>query len=369
MSNVREVASGGPWITEKEVEYVADACKNGWYQNRHDYLDKFEGAIAGLTGTKFSLATSSCTGALHLCMAALGMKPGDEVIVPESTWIATVTCVCYMGATPVFVDVEPDTWCIDPECVRQAITSKTKAIIPVHMFGHPADMTAINAIAAEHGIAVIEDAAPGIGSKIDDKPTGSFGLAATFSFQGAKPLVMGEGGALVTNDENFFDKAYYYWDHCRDKNKTLYNTDIGFKYKLSNIQAALGLAQIERSEEIINKRRQIFFWYKERLGNVDGIRLNVEREGYYNNFYVPTIILDKDFAITPKELMDKMDECGVRNRPFFKSISKFPMFTPVETPVADRLAERGINLPCATMLSEDDVDFACTIIQRGLGVK
>lgn len=360
----RNIPSGGPWITEKEINYVTDACQNGWYDHWHEYLDKFEEAMAQLTKNKFALATSSCTGALHIAMAALDLKSGDEVIVPEVTWNATATCVCYLGATPVFVDVEKDTWCMDPECFRKAITSKTKAVIPVHMYGHPADMDAINKIADEHGIKVIEDAAPGIGSIYKNKPVGSLSLAAAFSFQGAKPLVTGEGGALVTSDENFYDRAYYYWDHCRDKDKVLYNTGVGLKYKMSNIQAALGFAQLERIEEIINKRREIFFWYKKRLSDLECITLNVERPDVYNNFYVPTIILAENFNISRDEVMEKMQAEGVCNRPFFRCLSKFPMYNMANTPIADFLANQGINLPCASKLTEDDVDYAATIIRR-----
>lgn len=362
----REVPSGGPWITEREIDYVTDACANGWYNHWQDYLNRFEQAMCGLTGSKYAIATSSCTGALHIAMLALGLKPGDEVIMPEITWIATATGVCYTGATPVFVDLEPDTWCLDPEAFRAAITPRTKAVIPVHMYGHPADMHAINAIAAEYGITVIEDAAPGIGSRYHDKPVGSLGLAAAFSFQGAKPLVTGEGGALVTSDENFYDRAYYYWDHCRDTSQVLFNTDIGVKYKMANVLAALGLAQVERADEIIGKRRQIFFWYRDRLGDIPGLQLNVERENIYNNFYVPTIVLDADFGIEPVELMKRMDAAGVRNRPFFRCLSKFPMFEPAKTPVSDHLAARGINLPCASRLTEDDVDYAASVVRNVL---
>jgi len=361
-----EIPSAGPWITEKEVAYVADACARGWYDNWHGYLDRFEQAARELTGNRFAIATSSCTGALHIAMAALGLKPGDEVIVPETTWIATVTGVCYVGATPVFVDVEKDTWCMDPECFRAAITPRTTAVIPVAMYGHPPEMHAINAIAAEHGIHVIEDAAPGIGSTYHGRPVGSLGLAAAFSFQGAKPLVCGEGGLLATNDEDFYERAYYYWDHCREPSKILYCTDIGFKYKMSNIQAALGLAQLERAEEIINKRRQIFFWYRERLEGIEGLSMNVERPGVRNSFYVPTIVLDRDFRISPQELMDRLNAEGIGNRPFFRCISKLPMFESVDTPIADHLAARGVNLPCTTLLTEDHVDHVCRAVRRYL---
>ncbi len=364
----RQIPSAGPWITEKEIAYVTDACENGWYEDWHGYLDRFEHAMCQLTQTHHCLLTSSCTGALHLAMLGLGIGPGDEVIVPEVTWIATATCVCYVRATPVFVDVEEDTWTMDPQAFRAAITSRTKAVVPVHMYGHPADMDAINTIATEHGIAVVEDAAPGIGSMYHSRPAGSLGLCGTFSFQGAKPLVTGEGGALVTDDPDFYDRVYWYWDHCRDSEKVLYNTGVGVKYKMSNIQAALGLGQVERADEIIGKRRQIFFWYRDRLGGIDGLRMNVEREGCYNNYYVPTIILTGSFAVTAGELMDNMSEAGIANRPFWRPLSKFPMFTPANTPVADFLAERGINLPCASKLSEDDVDYVCNFVRSQLGV-
>jgi perosamine synthetase len=362
--HVREIPSAGPWITQKEQDYVADAVAHGWYANWSGYLDRFEKKMAEFTHSRHAILTSSCTGALHIAMSVLGLKTGDEVIVPDVTWIATATCVCYLGATPVFVDVEPDTWCMDPKALEAAITPRTKAVIPVHMYGHIADMKAINRIATDHGIAVIEDAAPGIGSRYDNRPAGSFGLAATFSFQGAKPLVTGEGGCLVTDDDDFYERAYWYWDHCRDKNATLFNTGIGYKYKMSNIQAALGLAQVERAKEIIEKRRQIFFWYRDRLSNIPGLRMNAERPGHYNNFYVPTIILEGDFAKTAQELMDELDRRKIRNRPFFRRISHFPMFEPIHAPVADHLAENGVNLPCPTLLTEDDVDWVAKNVRE-----
>jgi len=362
---MKKIPSAGPWITDKEVKYVTDACKNGWYESWSGYLDQFEEAFAEYIGVKHALATSSCTGALHITMKALGLGPGDEVIVPESTWIATATCVSYVGATPVFADIEQDTWCISPDDIKNKITSKTKAIIPVHMYGHPADMMTINSIAEEYDITVIEDAAPGIGSKINDRAVGSFGKAAAFSFQGAKPIVTGEGGMLVTDDENFYDKAHYYWDHCRDNTQVLFNTDVGLKYKMSNIQAALGLAQLERIDEIIEKRRSIFNWYNQRIGDNKLIALNVERDGYYNNFYVPTMILSDESGLDYEVVMDRLTEKGVINRPFFRCISKMmPQYQNTDTPIADSITSRGINLPCASMLSEDDVDYASSVINE-----
>jgi len=365
---LRNIPSAGPWITDKEVDYVTDACRNGWYENWNGYLDKFESGFASYIGVKHAIATSSCTGALHIAMKALGIGKGDEVIVPESTWVATATCVSYVGATPVFADIESDTWCISPKDIKNKITKNTKAIIPVHMYGHPADMHAINKIAGENGLVVIEDAAPGIGSKINGKPVGSFGKAATFSFQGAKPIVTGEGGMLVTDDDDFYDKAYYYWDHCRATGETLFNTDVGLKYKMSNIQAALGLAQLERIDEIISKRRQIFFWYKEYLSKNANISLNVERKGYFNNYYVPTMVLSVDSNLDALDVMSKLTKEGILNRPFFRCISKMmPVYDECITPVADSIVPRGINLPCASMLTEDDIKYSCEQINKIVG--
>jgi perosamine synthetase len=363
----REIPSAGPWITDKEVAYVSDAVAHGWYKDWSGYIDRFEAAFASWIGTKHALSTSSCTGAIHIAARALELQPGDEVIAPEVTWIATVTGFCHVGAKPVFVDVDPETWCLDPEAFRRAITPRTRAVIPVDTYGTPADRDAILAIAAEHEIAVIEDAAPGIGSKYHGRLCGAFGLAGVFSFQGAKPLATGEGGMLVTSDDDFYDRCYYYWDHCREKGKVLYNTDVGFKYKMSNIQAALGLAQLERVDEIIARRRQIFFRYRDRLGDITGLRMNVEPAGCFCNYYVPTIILDGDFPVDAQQLMDSMDAAGFRNRPFFRPLSKLPMFTPAHTPVADRLAARGVNLPCASRLVEKDVDDVSAFVRRALG--
>jgi len=365
-AKVREIPSAGPWITEKEVAYVSDAAANGWYKNWSGYIDRFEQGFAEWMGVRFALSTSSCSGALQIAMRALGLKPGDEVIAPEVTWLATVAGACHLGARPVFVDVDPRTWCMDPEAVRRAISPRTRAILPVDMYGHPAPKDDLLSLAAEHGIAVIEDAAPGIGSRYRGRLCGSFGLAGVFSFQGAKPLVTGEGGMLVTDDEDFYDRCRYYWDYCREKGKVLYNTDVGYKFKMSNVQAALGLAQLERVDEIIAKRRQIFFWYRERLGDIPGLRMNVEQANCFCNFYVPTIILEGRFPIGTQELMDRMDAVGIRNRPFFRPLSKLPMFQPVRTPVADRLAANGINLPCATVLTEEDVDYVARFVRQQL---
>lgn len=358
------IPSAGPWITDKEVSYVTDAVENGWYGDWSNYIDKFESEFADFIGSRFALSTSSCTGALHIALKALGIGPGDEVLVPECTWIATATCVSYVGAKPVFVDIDPTTWCFSVSDAIRKLTSKTKAVIPVHMYGHPADMPSITKFCNQHGLICLEDAAPGIGSKIDDQLCGSFGLASAFSFQGAKPLVTGEGGMLTTSDENFYDRAYYYWDHARSKEKVLFNTGIGFKYKMSNIQAALGLAQLQRVDEIITKRRQIFFWYKSFIGDQSGFTLNSDESHIYNNFYVPTLLINPEICkFTAKELMHHLSSKNIGNRPFFRCISKMiPDYTWSYTPNADFIAENALNLPAFSTMTEKQVAYVSSVI-------
>lgn len=359
--------TAGPSITEKEISYVTDAVTNGWNQHWGDYIARFERAFAEYVGTKHALSTSSCTGALHLILAALGVKPGDEVIVPEITWIATASAACYLGAKPVFVDVEEDTWCMCPKSLAKAITPKTKVIMPVHIYGHPANMDEIMPIAQKHGIDVVEDAAPSLGANIRGKRTGSFGRAAAFSFQGAKIMVTGEGGMLVTNDTELYERIKGLWDHGRDPHKTFWNSSIGYKYKMSNIQAALGLAQLERIEELVEKKREIYRWYAEGLQGCPHIKLNVERPGCRNIMWMSSLILSDSAPITREELMKKLKEANVDSRPFFYPMSVFPMFEKADTPVAAKVSKGGINLPSGHNLTKEQVMFACEVIRHHLG--
>jgi perosamine synthetase len=363
----KTILTAGPSITEKEISYVTDAVTNGWNQHWGDYIAKFEKAFAEYVGTKHALATSSCTGALHLILAALGLKEGDEVIVPEITWIATASAACYLGAKPVFVDVEEDTWCMCPRSLERAITPRTKVIMPVHIYGHPANMDEISAIAARHGIDIVEDAAPSLGANIRGKRTGSFGRAAAFSFQGAKIMVTGEGGMLVTDDTDLFERIKGLWDHGRDPHKTFWNSSIGYKYKMSNIQAALGLAQLERIEELVEKKRQIYRWYAEGLEGCPHVRLNAERAGYRNIMWMSSLILAESSPLSREELMKKLKEANVDSRPFFYPMSVFPMFETADTPTAAKVSQGGINLPSGHNLNREQVDYVCDVIRGHLG--
>lgn len=364
------ILTAGPSITQKEINYVLDAVKNGWNENWDNYLKRFEKSFAEFIGVKYALATSSCTGAMHLALLSLGINEGDELIVPDLAWVATAAVVKYLRAEPVLVDVMEDTWCLDPQAVRRAITPKTKAIMPVHLYGHPCEMDEIMKIASEYNLYVIEDAAQSIGSLYKGKRPGSIGHIGCFSFQGAKIMVTGEGGMLVTDNVDFYEKAKFYNNHARDPRGSFWIFDIGYKYKMSNIQAALGLAQLERIEELVEKKRLIYKWYKERLGNVNGLKLNVEKPNVKNNYWMTSIVLDKDFGINRDDLMKTLKEkCRVDTRAFFYPISKFkPYSKRTENKVSEYLALNGINLPSGHNLTESDIDRVTNGIKEILKV-
>ena len=269
---MERIPVSGPWITQKEIDYVADAATNAWYRNANTYHERFEKAFAAYLGVRFAMALPSCTSALHLSLLALGIGPGDEVVVPDITWIASVAPVCYVGAKPIFADIDPQTWCLTAESLEECVTPRTKAVIPVDLYGNLPDMDNVCAVAHKHGLAVIEDAAEAIGSEYKRKKAGSFGYTGTFSFHGSKTLTTGEGGMLVTDSEAIHQRAGVLRDHGRQPgDKMFFNTEVGYKYKMSSLQAALGLAQLERVEVLVSRKREIFAWYQSELKEVEGI--------------------------------------------------------------------------------------------------
>lgn len=358
------ILTAGPSISQKEITYIMDAAKNGWNEHYADYIHKFEEEFAKYVGVKYAITTSGGTGALHLALAALGIGPGDEVILPEITYFSCSDVVMLLGAKPVFVDLLKDTWCIDPSKIEKAITKKTKAIMPVHLYGNPADMDEIMKIAKKHNLKVVEDACPAVGSLYKGKKPGSFGDFGAFSFQGAKIMVTGFGGMLVTNDKKLYEKALYLNGHGEEPGKKFWQTSVGYSFEMTNIQAALGLAQLERIESFVDKKRQIFDWYYERLGNIEGISLNYERPKTKSNRWMSSIILDKDFGIDRDELRKKLKEKLIDTRPFFYPISMFPMYKEQKTPVAHHLAFKGINLPSGLNLKEEEVDYISKAIKE-----
>ena len=259
------IAYTKPSITEKEVAYATDAARNGWGEHCYDYIYRFEDLWRTFVGTRYAIATSSCTGALHMGLAGLGVGVGDEVILADINWIATAAPITYVGATPILVDVLPDTWCIDPDCAEAAITPRTKAIIATHLYGNLCDMDRLLEIGRRHGIPIIEDAAEAIGSRWRGRHAGSMGVFGTFSFHGTKTVTTGEGGMFVTNDEALYERVLTLSNHGRSRSQTkqFWPDMIGFKYKMSNIEAAIGCAQVERIDELIAGKRRVFEFYTE----------------------------------------------------------------------------------------------------------
>jgi perosamine synthetase len=337
-----------PSITEREVSYATDAARHGWGERCYEYIGRFEAAFAAHLGVRFAVATSSCTGALHMGLTALGIERGDEVILADTNWIASAAPITYLGATPVFVDILPDSWCIDPELAEAAITPRTRAIIAVHLYGNLCDMDRLLALGARHGIPVIEDAAEAIGSVYHGRRAGSMGRFGTFSFHGSKTITTGEGGMFVTNDADLYERVVMLSNHgrTRDQMRQFWSDAIGFKYKLSNIQAAIGCAQLERIEELVARKRDVFARYRELLAGVADLSMNPEPVGTVNGSWMPTAVFARAAGVTRERLLADFTAENIDARVFFHPISGFPMFeSRPQNQVAWDIPTRAINLP------------------------
>jgi perosamine synthetase len=365
----------GPSITEREVELVAEAARTAWYQNHYVYNARFERMLADYVGVAHAVSVPHCTAALHLALAAHGIGQGDEVIVPDVTWIASVAPVTYVGAEPILVDILPDTWCIDPAAVEAAIGPATKAIIGVDLYGSVCDWDRLEAIAARHHLALIEDAAEALGSQVRGRKAGAFGSVSTFSFHGSKTVVTGEGGMLATNDKQLFDRVLRLRDHGRKPGDRFFlNDEIGFKYRMSAVQAALGVAQMERIEALIDHKRAIFGWYKERLADAPGIVLNAEPKGVTNSYWMVTIVPDAALGIDKFALMEALEKRNIDSRPFFSRLSTLPAFAGRSRAKhfvgannqGIHASTCGVNLPSGYNMTEDLVDTVCRALRDAL---
>jgi perosamine synthetase len=363
----------GPWVTRAEIDAVADAAAAGWYDGAGAYTRRFEEAFAVHLGVRYAVALPHCTAAIHLSLAALGIGPGDEVVVPECTWIATAAPIHYVGATPVFADIDPVSWCLSAEAFEACITSHTKAVIPVDLYGGMPDMNAIQAIARRHGVAVIEDAAEAIGSAYQSRPAGSLGDTGVFSFHGSKTLTTGEGGMLATDRDDIYRRVLVLRDHGRQPGDRMFlNSEVAFKYKMSDLQAAFGLAQLRRIEELVSRKRQIFGWYRQRLSDVDGITLNAEPSGVTNSYWMVTAIFDPALGLPKERVMAALAERGMDSRPFFHPLSSIPAYRDLpqareaarRNRVAYAIAPCGVNLPSALSLTEDQVATVCDAVME-----
>lgn len=363
-----------PIIGEREVEYVTDAVKSGWVSSIGPYLDRFERGFAEYCGSRHGIALSNGTVALHLALRTLGIGPGDEVLVPDLTFAATAHAVLEAGATPVFVDVDESTWCIDPEAAARALTSRTRAIIPVHLYGHPADMPKLQALVAGRDIALIEDAAEAHGATIGSRRVGSLGTVGVFSFYGNKVITTGEGGMLVTDDDAVADRARFLKDHGMSKERRYFHTELAFNYRMTNLQAALGVAQLEQVDLFVAKKRQLMAWYREDLGDLAALVLNPERAGFSSVFWMVSAVLSAELAAERDHVASALKAAGVDSRPFFVPMTELPHLRPYRAvgaagdgcPVSARLAARGLNLPSGCGLTRSDVRQATGALRAAI---
>jgi perosamine synthetase len=366
----------GPWITEKEIRYVSDAVAHGWYGNSARYQGKFEQAFAEFTGRRYGIALPSCTAGLHLALMALGIGPGDEVIVPDVTWIATSAPVSYVGATPVFADFDAVSWCVTTESIKAVLTPRTRAVIIVDLYGNMPDLDPILELCREHNVAVIEDAAEAAGATYRGRPAGSFGMFSAFSFHGSKTLTTGEGGILLLDDEAAYWRCLKLRDHGRDPGDMMFwNRTIGHKYRMSAMQAALGIAQLERLPELIERKRAIFDWYRRELGNLRGVTLNSEAPDVFNVYWMVTVVLDAKLGWTKEKLVPTLRAHGIDTRPFFYPLSMQPAYEGFPTAATARernvssyaISPYGVNLPSALSLTEEQVVLVASKLKMLLG--
>lgn len=371
----RPIPVAGPWITEHEVEAVAEATRAGWYEHANDAVAAFEAAFAAHTGRRHAVALPSCTSGIHLVLAALGVGPGDEVIVPDLTWIATAAPISYVGATPVFADVDPLTWCLDPVSVEPRMSSRTRAVVAVDLYGGMPDYGTLDALCHSRGVPLIEDAAEAIGSRLHDVPAGGFGIASLFSFHGSKTLTTGEGGMVVTDDDQLWDRILVLRDHGRRAGDIeFYNHEIAYKYKMSALQAALGNAQLDRIGELVEKKREIFSSYHQRLSTRSDLLLNAEPCGTLNSYWMTTVVVDPSTGIEKGDLGAALAERSIATRPVFHPLSSLPAYaSSLEShrardanTVSRRLGRTGINLPSALRLTEDEIDYVCVSLEEVL---
>lgn len=354
-----------PSVTEKEIFYVTDAVRSTWISSLGKYIDRFEAEFAQFCQSRFAVSVSNGTVAIQLALTAHGIGPGDEVIVPNLSFIATANAVLHCGAVPVFADIDPYHYCMDPKSVEKLITPKTKAIMPVHLYGHPAPIDQLLDLANRYSLWVIEDAAEAHGATVLGKRVGSWGHCATFSFYGNKNLTTGEGGMITTDDEDFYNKCKYLRDHAMSKEKRYWHTEPGFNFRMTNLQAAIGCAQLERSPEIMAKRQDIFNWYQNHLGEISGICLN-RTASWASNAYWLICLENLAWDLESRDqFMVELKKRGVDSRPFFYPMSDMPYFhEQVDTPHTHQVYQRGINLPTYFDLTEDQVSFVCSIVKN-----
>ena len=362
-----------PTLLGNELKYVTDAVQTGWISSAGKYVTEFEQKFADYCGCKYGVAVCNGTVALHLALVALGIGKGDEVIIPDFTMIATAFAVCYTGAIPVFVDADPETWNIDVTKIEEKITSRTKAIIPVHLFGLMCDMDAINSIAKKYNLKVLEDAAEAHGAEYKGRKAGSCSDLAAFSFFANKNITTGEGGMVVTNDEQLYNRLRYHKNMCfpLDGPRNYLHEDMGFNYRMSNVIAAIGLAQVEKADEYRSMRIHNNALYRELLSNIPGIMFQSLMDEYLNVSWMNTILIDsKEYGHTKDELLNYLKQNGIDTRLLFEGMHHQPSLKQYgcdctgHYPVTEYLTASGLYLPSASSLSAENIEYICQTIKQ-----
>lgn len=356
-----------PDLTGNETRYVQECLDSTWISSKGRFVGEFETRFAEYINVPYATTVSNGTVALHLALLALGIGPGDEVIVPTLTYIAAVNAIRYTGATPVFVDSLTATWQMDPQDVEQKLSARTRAIMAVHIYGHPCDMEALGALAKERGIFLIEDCAEAFGSRYGNQHVGTFGDIATFSFFGNKTITTGEGGMVVTSDLTLYQRSKHFKGQGLAAHREYWHDVVGYNYRMTNICAAIGLAQLERAEEFLEKKRQVAAGYEHGLKG-SPVTLHKTTQGITHSYWMVSLLVNEPSQRDP--LRRALETRGIETRPLFYPVHTMPMYAEryQRHPVAEDLAWRGINLPSWPGLSDDDVMEICAVIRDYLSL-
>jgi perosamine synthetase len=369
---VKMIPVNEPRLGARELDYVMECLQTGWISSEGRFIGAFEQAWADYCGMKFGVAVSNGTTALQLAVACLDLQPGDEVILPTFTIISCAQAITYNGGTPVLVDSDPRTWCMDVGQVEAKITSRTRAIMPVHIYGHPVDMDPLRDIARRHKLVIVEDAAEAHGAEYKGSRCGSLGDLGCFSFYANKIITTGEGGMVVTNDEAYATQVRSLRNLCFRKERRFYHTSLGHNFRMTNIQAALGFAQVENVESAVQKKRWMGQEYTRRLSNIKGLQLPVEEAWAKNVYWMYGIVLDPGTGMNAVDFAKRLSDRGVMTRPFFLGMHEQPvylergLFAGEKYPVAENLARQGLYLPSGLTLTDDQLQEVCRVVDEEL---
>lgn len=366
---MKRIVNATPVFNGNEKKYLNECIDTGWVSANGRFIDEFQKSFSNYLGCDYSIACCNGTVTLHLALKALGIKPGDEVIMPSLTYIATANAVAYCGATPVFVESEQDSWNIDPEAIEKAITQKTAAIIPVHLYGLPANMDKIMQISKKYGIPVIEDAAEAHGAKWNNQYVGNIGDVGSFSFFGNKIITSGEGGMITTNSKDIRDRVAFLRAQGVDPQKRYWYLELGYNYRMTNMQAAVGLAQLENIEWHLEQRQRVATIYKKYIRDIsDYVSIQSVDKRAHHVYWMFSIILNDNVKKSRDEVMQCMEKDNIEMRPAFYPMHVMPPYynTKLNLPIAEKIGSRGINLPSHALLEEEDIFYVVESLKKAI---